>query len=209
MFSLQRFFGKDTHFFDLLEAAAKESCASIDILIQFAKNPTHPGTLDGFIAARRKEKAISEEISEAVSTTFVTPIEREDIEALNTALYKIPKTVEKFGERLLLSSDQLAGADFSGQTTLLGRATGVVLEMVRSLRSGPGIEEIKGLNAKLQKIEGEADELILRMLKELYGGQRPPVQVIILKDLYELLEKVIDRCRDVGNCVVHIVLKNS
>jgi uncharacterized protein len=209
MFSLQRLLGRETRFFDLLESAAKESCASIDVLIQFASQPGQPGSLDAFITTRRKEKAIAEEISEAVSTTFVTPIEREDIEALNTALYKIPKTVEKFGERLLLASGQLAGADFSGQTRLLGQATGVVLEMVRSLRKSPDIEAIKRLNSKLQKIEGEADNLVLELLRQLYSGQRPPVQIIILKDLYELLEKVIDRCRDVGNCVVHIVLKNS
>ena len=209
MFSLQKLLGKDTVFFDLLESAAKESCASIEVLIQFAKRPDKPGPLDGFIAARRKEKAISEQISEAVTTTFVTPIEREDIEALNTALYKIPKTVEKFGERLILASDQIRGADFSPQTELLGRAASVVEELVCSLRKAPGIEAVKALNSKLQKIESEADDLILLLLKKLYSGQVPPVQVIILKDLYELLEKVIDRCRDVGNCVVHIVLKNS
>ncbi len=209
MFSLQRLLGKETRFFDLLESAARESRTSIDVLIQFSRTPTHPGTLDAFIESRRKEKAISEEISEAVSTTFVTPIEREDIEALNTALYKIPKTVEKFGERLLLATTQLQGADFSRQTVLLGRGADVVLEMVQTLRRSPGIEEIKALNAKLQKIEGEADKIILELLRDLYSGERPPVQVIIMKDLYELLEKVIDRCRDVGNCVVHIVLKNS
>ncbi len=209
MFSLQKLLGKDALFFDLLESAAKESCASIEVLIQFAKKPDHPGPLDGFIAARRKEKALSEQISEAVTKTFVTPIEREDIEALNTALYKIPKTVEKFGERLILASDHIRGADFSRQTELLGRAAAVVEELVQCLRRAPGIEVVKALNSKLQAIEGEADNRILQLLKDLYSGQFPPVQVIILKDLYELLEKVIDRCRDVGNCVVHIVLKNS
>ena len=85
----------------------------------------------------------------------------------------------------------------------------MVEELVRCLRKAPGIEAVKALNSKLQAIESEADNRILQLLKELYSGQIPPVQVIILKDLYELLEKVIDRCRDVGNCVVHIVLKNS
>jgi uncharacterized protein Yka (UPF0111/DUF47 family) len=43
----------------------------------------------------------------------------------------------------------------------------------------------------------------------LFGGKHEPIQVVALKDLYELLEKVIDRCRDSGNVIAHIVLKNS
>ena len=47
------------------------------------------------------------------------------------------------------------------------------------------------------------------LLKELYSGKFPPLTVIILKDLYELLERVVDRCRDAGNVVANVVLKNS
>ncbi len=47
------------------------------------------------------------------------------------------------------------------------------------------------------------------MLQALYLGERDAREVIIFKDVYELLEKAIDRCRDAGNTVFHIVLKNS
>ena len=63
------------------------------------------------------------------------------------------------------------------------------------------------MNARLQHIEGEADKLILENLKELYNGNHEPLQAMMLKDLYELMEKVVDRCRDAGNVVSHIVLK--
>ena len=56
---------------------------------------------------------------------------------------------------------------------------------------------------------GEADKLMLDLLRALYSGKQDPVTVIALKDLYDLLEKVIDRCRDVGNVIFHVVLKNS
>jgi uncharacterized protein Yka (UPF0111/DUF47 family) len=65
------------------------------------------------------------------------------------------------------------------------------------------------MNAKLQEIEGEADELILEVLSDLWSGRHETTKVIVMKDLYELLEKVIDRCRDAGKAVTHIVLKNS
>ena len=50
---------------------------------------------------------------------------------------------------------------------------------------------------------------LVELLRELYSGRVEPVAVIVLKDLYDLLEKVIDRCRDAGNVISHIVLKNS
>jgi uncharacterized protein Yka (UPF0111/DUF47 family) len=47
------------------------------------------------------------------------------------------------------------------------------------------------------------------LYKDLFSGRHEPLKVIALKDLYELLEKVIDRCRDAGNVIAHVVLKNS
>src|SRR6185312_6480958 len=146
--------------------------------------------------------------SEAVYTTFVTALEREDIEALSIALYKIPKTIEKFGERSMLAPQQVRGVDFSQQISLLEKATSTVVEMVKSLRHD-GLDEIKLLNDKLQQIEGEADAAIMTLYKDLFSGKYDPIKVIVLKDLYELLEKVVDRCRDAGNVISHIVLKNS
>ncbi len=209
MFSLQKLLGKADKFFDLLEASAQEACVSVEALKHFTQNPEQAKTLDEFIATRRKEKAISSEISEALCTTFVTALEREDIEALSNALYKIPKTVEKIGERIVLAPQMMHGVDISKQVIMLERATATVLSMIRELRKGVRLEQIKRMNDNLQAIEGEADKLVLELLKSLYSGQIEGTKVVFLKDLYELLEKVTDRCRDAGNVISHIVLKNS
>jgi uncharacterized protein Yka (UPF0111/DUF47 family) len=81
--------------------------------------------------------------------------------------------------------------------------------MVSQLRKSISVEEIKKMNAVLQRVEGDADNLILEILKDLYSGKHQATKVLALKDLYELLEKVIDRCRDAGNVVTHIVLKHA
>ena len=62
---------------------------------------------------------------------------------------------------------------------------------------------------QLKHIEGEADKLMIESLQQLYNGDYSSLRVVILKDLYELLEKIFDRCRDVGNVVFQIVLKHS
>jgi hypothetical protein len=209
MFSLQKLLGKEDLFFDLLEASAEEARTSVQALVKLNKNPEQTELLYEFIQARRKEKQIRAKITEAVYNTFVTALEREDIEDLSHALYRIPKTVEKFGERLMLSPQQVQGVDFSKQIILLEQATDTVLAMVKSLHKGTNLEQIMALNDKLQYIEGEADKAVMELLRGLLNGNHDPIKVIVLKDLYELLEKVIDRCRDVGNIIAHIILKNS
>jgi uncharacterized protein Yka (UPF0111/DUF47 family) len=209
MFSLQRMLGKEDKFFDLLEASAQESRTSVQALIRFIRNPDELKTLDEFILSRRKEKKINDEISEALCTTFVTALEREDIEALSVALYKIPKTIEKIGERMLLAPPLLKGIDLTKQVVMLEKATETVLKMIQALRRSVNIESMKTYNDQLQVIEGEGDKQILALLRILYSGEHDAIKVIFLKDIFELLEKVLDRCRDAGNVISHIVLKNS
>lgn len=209
MISIQRLLGKEDMFFDLLEGSAREAQKSAYTLIEFLEKPQQKQTLDEFIIARRAEKRFADQISEALCTTFVTALEREDIEALSLALYKIPKTVEKIAERIFIAPHLVEGVNLGRQVISLGKATDIVLLMIQELRGGIHLERCKAHNDKLQVIEGEADKIINELLRDLYAGSYPPIKVVFLKDLFELLEKVIDRCRDAGNVINHIVLKNS
>ena len=209
MFSLQKILGQNDEFFDLFEASAQQAQFSVDALVKLVANPNQTSLTYEFVQSRRKEQGLREKISEAIYTTFVTSLEREDIESLANALYRIPKTVEKFGGRLLLTPQHIQGVDFTRQINLLTEATRTVMQMVKSLRGGVNLEEIRRLNDKMQYLEGEADKAITELLRDLFTGTNDPIKVIVRKDLYELLEKVIDRCRDVGNVISNIALKNS
>ena len=209
MFSLQKLLGKEDKFFTLLEASAEEARSSVQALVRLSKTLDNPPPVDEFAYARQKDKHITRQISDAVYTTFITALEREDIEDLSTALYKIPKMIDKFTTRLLATPQHVRGIDFSKQISLLERATDIVLELVKSLRKGMDLERVKDLNDKLQFLESEADAHMMALYKDLFSGKHEPIQVIALKDLYELLEKVIDRCRDAGNVIAHIALKHS
>jgi len=211
MFSLQKIFGKDDKFFTLLEASAEEARQSVQALTQLLSRPNQTPKLEEFHKKKETDKKITERINEALVTTFVSQLEREDIEVLSAALYKIPKTVEKIAERFIISAAIVREASFDKHIELLDAATREVVEMVKLLRNlGAGrLDQAKAINAKLQRVEGDTDKLILEVLRDLYSGRHDPTKVMAMKDLYELLEKVIDRCRDAGNIVTHIVLKNS
>ena len=209
MFSVQKYFSHDAKFFDLLEASADETLSLTRLLVELLKDRSHPHPLHEFALARGKDKHITDQISQGLVNTFVTGLEREDIETLSYSMYRICKSIEKFAERFNLAPQRLAVVDFTRQIVLMQRATETLSLMVRLLRKMPPLETVKAMNDRLQGIEGEADDVMLDLLREAYSGQFEPLQAMMVRDLYDLLEKVIDRCRDCGNAISHIVLKNS
>ena len=209
MKALRKLLGYDDKFFDLLEASAAEAQSSVRVLADSIKDPAGALALDNLVQARRKGKRISEEITEQLCRTFVTPLDREDIEALSTALYKIPKTVEKFCEIYYLCHGDIGSLDFSRQLQILEQATATVVEMVTKLRHRADLETMKKHNDRLHYLEGEADKLMLALIRDLYSGKHDPLRVIVTLDLYEILERTVDRCRDSGNVIFQVVLKYS
>jgi uncharacterized protein Yka (UPF0111/DUF47 family) len=209
MFSLQRLLGREKTFFDLLELSAATAVRCGEALLKLLEDPNNPERLKELKNLRKECKKTSESISELVVNTFVTTLEREDIEALAAALYKISKPIEKFSERFVMAHRFVPDMDFTQQSKIVQEALLIALQMVRELRKGNNLEFVRSLNAKLQQAEAHADDLENSLLQELYGHRNAALRIIIIKDLYELLEKTVDRCRDVGNVVTNIVLKNS
>jgi hypothetical protein len=212
MISLQRIFGHDEKFYDLLESSAEESKHSTELLAAFVRNlkgVMSDQSLNELQQSRRKHKRMNQQITELLCKNFITPLEREDIQALSSALYKVAKNVEKIAERLLICPLHIDKDKFAEQVTLLEQATDIVSKMVHSLRKGAHGESIQDSHEELQAIEGDADKHMNERLRYLYTGNTDAKELILLKDIYELLEKVFDRCRDAGNVVFQIALKYS
>jgi uncharacterized protein len=208
MFSLQTIFGSGQQFYGLLDEAAAAAHESAQALHAMMKAPDRQPALDAFKLARTRERAASDKIGKALVDSFITPIEREDIEALGSALYKIPKQIEKFADRYSLAIQHLEGIDFAPRAAMLEQAAGVVVEMVRELRH-LDIDRMTALNEKLRAIENEADRLMLELYRDIYSGKLDSLQMFLLKEFFEILEKAIDRCREAGVVAYQIVLKNS
>ena len=209
MFSLQTMFGGKDKIFDLLQAssdAALEAARAVDQLTRDGDSTPFMAT---FSAARKREKELAAQISEELINTFVTILDREDIEAMNSALYKIPKSVEKFAERYVLVAERLGSVSFTQRTELLVACTETVGKMVAELHNGLRIGPIRKLQDRLQALESEGDRMLLAPYRTLYVEGGDVMRAVLAKDLFELIEKAIDKCRDVGNIVYSIVLKNS
>ncbi|HET7268443.1 MAG TPA: pit accessory protein [Oleiagrimonas sp.] len=209
MFSLQTMFGKTDKVYDLLQASSEAALEAAKAVDELTRNGDGAPFMATFTAARKREKELAAEISEELVNTFVTALDREDIEEMNSALYKIPKTIEKFADRYVLVADRLEGVDFAQRTAILASCTEVVAEMVKQMRKGLKIDPMRKLQNRLQALEAEADDLLLEPYREFYLNASDPMRALLAKDLFEIIEKAIDKCRDVGNVIYSIVLKNS
>lgn len=211
MISFKKLLGKEEKFYDLLEASAEEARLSTELLAKILKqeNTAAASNIHEIVNARRKDKRITQKITEELCKTFVTPFEREDIEALSLALYRIPKTVEKLVERLTICPARVPRESMQRQVGLLVEAVESVDFMVKQLRKGVNLERIQEANNRLQYAEGEADKVMLALVKDLYNGPYDAKEVVILMELYDLVEAAVDRARDAGQVVLQIMLKYS
>lgn len=208
MFSLQTIFGSGQQFYTQLDDAAKAAYDSTRALHAMLKDGGSQPTLEAFKLQRQNARAAADGINHALVDSFITPFEREDIESLGSALYKIPKQVEKFADRYSLALKHLQGIDFAPRAAMLEQAAEVVVTMVGELRR-MDIDKMSALNEKLRAIEAEADRLMLELYRDIYSGKLDPMQMFLLKEFFEILEKAIDRCREAGAVTYQVVLKNS
>jgi uncharacterized protein Yka (UPF0111/DUF47 family) len=208
---LKKILGRDEKFYELLEASARQAHESANLLLRLHSGlgtpPTVERALRDLTQSRRASKRIGGEITESLCKTFVTPFEREDIEALESALYKIPKISEKIGERITVAPGRVSADLVGKQLEMLLRTTNIVVKMVSLLRTLSKVEEIQDEYECLQGIEGEADKFMLGELRKLYSGDADAKEVLILADIYEHLERSIDLCRDAGKVVFQVALK--
>jgi uncharacterized protein Yka (UPF0111/DUF47 family) len=210
--TLKFLFGRDERFFDLLEnsaAQARAGAAHLSKLLQALGHGVTETILADLAQCRRTHKRIANEISEALIKVFMTPLDREDIESLSASLYRISKTMEKVGERLTICPPGAKVDSVAKEVANIEHACEVVQTLVGALRSGANMDNIREPYSLVQGIEGDGDKQLLEHLRELYRSEHDARLLIYWKDLYDLLEKCTDRCRDVGNDVFHIVLKNS
>jgi uncharacterized protein Yka (UPF0111/DUF47 family) len=210
---IQRLLGRDRQFFELLSASAAEAKAGparLNALVEQLAKGHVDAQLVEISRKRVAHKQLSSQITEAVCKQFYTPLEREDIEALSDALYRISKTIEKIAERMSISptSAQVLPT-VQKQLGLLSRGAELVAIMVNDLCEGTHGAEIRDEYAQLQALEAEADRAMGELLRDLYRNEADARVIIAWKDIYDLLEKAVDRCRDAGFVVFHVALKNA
>ncbi|MBI2234672.1 MAG: DUF47 family protein [Micavibrio aeruginosavorus] len=160
-------------------------------------------------ASRARSKELTGQITAELCRTFITPFDREDIQDIAADLYRIPKTIQKIKERLSMHGISSVKGDFSLQTDLIVLEAEAMEEMMRELTRGHDNERVIAKAEQLQELENRGDEILGDLLVALFRDNADARDLILRKDIYDMLERVIDRYRDAAGVALQIVLKHS
>lgn len=200
------FVRRRTRFFDYFETQCDPIGEAAALLCDLVR---------GFAEAERKVDAIREiehrgdeithEIVRRLNTTFVTPIDHEDIYRLASRLDDVLDHIDEGAGQLVLYRIRGPTSAARAMVEVIVAIVGVMAGAVRCLRSkDPGFHERV---VEVNRPENRADTLLQRSLASLFEEQGDPIEVLKWKEIYETLEAVTDRCEDVANVVEQIMLK--
>jgi predicted phosphate transport protein (TIGR00153 family) len=149
---------------------------------------------------------LTHEIVRTLNRTFVTPFDREDIYALASGLDDILDYIEEVSQTLSLYKIVVVPAAAGELGDLLMLAAQQLQQALDKLESQKDLEPHW---IEVHRIENLGDQVVRRAIGELFADARDPIEVMKLKDLYDLLEDSLDKCEDVANTIENIVIRNA
>ncbi len=145
---------------------------------------------------------------EVLDTSFVTPIDREDIQNISTLLNKITKKITKSCLNLKVYRLETFTDNLKNQSVTLMTATDELEQIFANFKK-PTISDMTAKNLKMKEIETRGDEILLTATEALFSGKYDALNVIKLRDIHKDLENALDACYAVSDAVVSVVLKLS
>ncbi|HEX3699562.1 MAG TPA: DUF47 domain-containing protein [Phenylobacterium sp.] len=203
---------KEGRFFDLFEAHAQASCAGARALRQLLEGGERVPELCAEVA--RHEQAaddITRETMLAVRRTFITPFDRSDIIDLISSMddaidqmHKTAKAITLFDQRSFQPGMVRLGEVIVQAADLTAEAT----PLLRSLRANAA--RLNQIAEQVTRLEDESDQLYDEGVAALYRGpaKKDPMAYIVGAEIYDHLEKVVDRFEDVANRISGVLIEH-
>ncbi len=192
-----------------LAALAAQVALYLKNYVEAKDAPERASAMEDITRCRMESKRVNAEITRELCATFVTPFDREDIQDFALSLYKIVKTTKKICDRLEVHGMVSEKGDFSRQTDLIVQESQAMEDIVRELTAGHDTKRIMKMADMLYEIENKGDIILSELLSNLFREQNDARILILRKDIYDMLEKIIDRYRNAAGVAMQIVLKHS
>jgi predicted phosphate transport protein (TIGR00153 family) len=199
---------KDEKFFELFESHARILCRASELLMRGLAGGYEGvcGIVEEMTRIEDEGDHIVHDIFGRLRSTFITPFDPEDIQALATSFDDVLDGIDDATFRIVAyqlnpvpKAVLLLAEKVSSSCTFLAQA-------LRALRDKKSVVE---LCIEVNRLENEADKIERTMLAELFRNERDPIALIKQKEIYELLEATTDRCEDVADVIQNVSVKNN
>ncbi|MGH7773577.1 MAG: DUF47 domain-containing protein [Candidatus Binatia bacterium] len=202
-----RFIPRQEKFFDLFKEAAQnvlEGANALKEMLDHYQNPE--ASWKKIMDLEHEGDRITHRAVRMLNQTFITPIDREDMYALTTALDDVMDTIEAAASRMVLYKIQKVSPQAKELCDIIVNSSEQVVKAVFHM---PKLEDIEHYCIEINGLENAADQIYRQAIAALFEDERPPLDVIKWQNIFELLETATDRCEDVANILESIALKNA
>lgn len=204
------FLPKDRGFLDLFIRA---SANIVDAVVLFRDIVADPSDLQTKVERLKEYEHAGDRLTHStldrLNRAFITPFDREDIHELITRLDDILDAVDAAGQRLVLYRITKVPEMLKSASEILVSSAKEVQKAVLALHDPRQHADARATCVEINRLENEADAVHRRALAQLFAECTDAVQIIKLKELYQLIEEATDRCEDVANVIESIIIKSS
>ena len=198
---------KDREFFDLFEEAGGNIERACNLLEEMLREyPERSELARDILICEQEGDRITHDIIRRLNQTFVTPIDREDIFALSSALDDVVDFTEEVADYLGLYKIEAPMSQAQELAKVLQQCGRQIAEAMPRLR---GFKDITHYTVELNRLENDGDRIVREAIASLFDNGIDPMVVIRWKDIFERLEDAIDSAEHVANILEGIVIKNS
>jgi uncharacterized protein len=199
--------GTDREFFDLFERAGANIVRAAELLDEMLAGYPESASLAGDIrAAEHEGDHITHDVIKRLNQTFVTPIDREDILHLTSALDDIVDYIEEVADYLGLYKIEAPMSQAQRLAGVLREATRQIAAAMPLVR---GFKDISEHTVEVHRLENEGDRIVREAIASLFESGIDPMVVIRWKDIFERLENAIDSTERAAFILEGIVIKNA
>src|SRR6195952_1928369 len=203
----QVFAPKDSAFFDLFEEAANNVLRAAELLDEMLRDsPEQAGLARAILLCEQEGDRITYDIIQRLNSTFVTPIDRDDILNLASGLDDVVDLTEEVADYLGLYRIEAPMEQAQRQAHILMEACRQISEAMPRLR---GFRDVSHYTTEIHRLETDGDRVTREAVASLFDTGIDPMVVIRWKDIFERLEDAVDATEHIANILANIVDKNS
>jgi predicted phosphate transport protein (TIGR00153 family) len=203
---------KERRFFDLFEAHARTLCAGARALHSLLQGGAEVPEHCKAVAAHEAEAdEITRQVMLLVRQTFITPFDRSDIIDLTTSMDDAIDQMHKTSKAVILFDQRTFQPDMVRMGEIIVQAadvTSTAVPLLRSMRTNAA--QLNKLTEQVTRLEEESDHLYDAGVAALYRGpaKADPMAYIVGAEIYDHLEKVVDRFEDVANRISGVLIEH-
>ena len=203
----QVFTGKDRVFFDLFEEASANVVHAADLLDEMlAHYPDRADLARDIVVCEQEGDRITHDVHHRLNSTFVTPIDREEVLALVSALDDIVDLIDEVADYFGLYKIEAPMEQSQRLAHVLLQAARQIAEAMPRLRT---FAPLSHHTVEINRLENDGDRISRDAIASLFESGIDPLVVIRWKDIFERLEEAIDACEHVANTLEGIVIQHS